>query len=289
MKVFLTGGNGFIGKNIVEQLGDKYEILAPSRQELNLLDSDDVFEYLKKNKPEVILHVAAVGCNRKKNNQDILKNNLIIFYNLLAAKEYFNRIIVFGSGAEYDKSNNLHFVNEREFGNNIPKDEYGLAKFTMAKIATGSDFITHLRLFGVFGKYEDYLTRFISNSICKALFDLPIAINQNVYFDYIYIDDLINIVDKIIEKKPKDIFYNIGSGERIDLLAIAKVILELTEKNLPIRVLKEELNNEYTCNVNKLENELGTLELSSLKEAISKMIQYYLDILPGLSKDEFLE
>lgn len=289
MKIFLTGGNGFFGKNIIEQLGDKYEILSPGRQELNLLDSDKVFKYLEKNKPDIVLHVAAVGGNRSRADLDVLKNNLIIFYNLLNAKTHFNRMIVFGSGAEYDKRNDLHLIGEEDFGLNIPEDEYGLAKFTMSKIAAESDFITHLRCFGVFGKHEDYKTRFISNSICKALFDLPITINQNIYFDYIYIDDLVRIVDKIIENKPKDTFYNIGSGKRIDLLTIAKIILEVAKKDLPITIFKEGFNKEYTCNIKKIKNEFSELEFIDLKKAISKMVEYYQDILPSLDKKIFLE
>ena len=289
MKIFLTGGDGFIGKNIIEQLCDKYEILAPKKQELDLLDSHTVFEYLKQNKPDIVLHLATVGGNRMKKEENVLKNNLIIFYNLLNVKEYFSRMIVFGSGAEYDKRNNLHLVNEDIFGLNSPEDEYGLAKFTMSKIAAKSDFITHLRFFGVFGKYEDYQTRFISNSICKALFDLPITINQNVFFDYIYIDDLIRIVDKIIENKPKDIFYNIGSGKQIDLLTIAKIILEITQKKLPITIINEGLNKEYTCSINKIKNEFPKLEFIDFKKAIFKMVKYYEDILPSLDKKSFLE
>ncbi|MFA5871117.1 MAG: NAD(P)-dependent oxidoreductase [Parcubacteria group bacterium] len=289
MKVFLTGGNGFIGKNIIEQLGDKYEILSPVRQELNLLDSCAVFEYLKINKPEIVLHVAAAGANRKDNlKPNILKNNLIIFYNLLAAKEYFNRMIVFGSGAEYDKRNNLHLVGEKDFGRSIPEDEYGLAKFTMAKLAVNLDFITHLRFFGVFGEHEDFQTRFISNSICKVLFDLPITMNQNVYFDYIYVKDAVNIIDRFIENKSRDIFYNVGSGKQIDLLTIAKIILDITKKDLPIKIAKRGLNNEYTCDISKLKNEFSELEFIDVKNAITEMVEYYKTILPSLNKKSFI-
>jgi GDP-L-fucose synthase len=290
MKILLTGGNGFIGKNILEILKDKYEILAPRRSELNLLDSRSVFEYIKINRPELILHTAATGGNRKSNIQlDILKSNLIIFYNLLAAKEYFNRMIVFGSGAEYDKSQSLRLVNEKDFGRNIPEDEYGLAKFTMAKLAVGTDFITHLRFFGIFGKYEDFKTRFISNSICKALLNLPLTINQNVYFDYLYINDAAKVIDRIIENKPKDVFYNVGSGQRVDLLTIARMILEVTNKDLPIKIFKDGLNNEYTCDISKLKKEFPELEFIDLKEAIAKLVEYYKKILPNFDKKLFLE
>lgn len=290
MKILLTGGNGFIGRNILDLLKDKYEILAPNRQELNLLDSHAVLEYIKINNPELILHAATAGGNRKNNVQpDIIKNNLIIFYNLLASKDFFNRMIVFGSGAEYDKRQNLHLVSENDFGNNVPVDEYGLSKFTISKLEGGLDFITHLRFFGVFGKHEDYQTRFISNSICKALLDLPITMNQNVYFDYIYVDDAIKIVDQIIKNKPRETFYNVGSGKQVDLLTITKIILDVTGKDVPIIISKEGLNNEYTCDIRKLSDELNDLEFTDLKKSVLLMVEYYKNILPNLDKKLFLE
>ena len=53
-----------------------------------------------------------------------------------------------------------------------------------------------LRLFGVFGRHEDYAIRFISNAICKTLFDLPITLRQNRTFSYLYVDDLGPIVER---------------------------------------------------------------------------------------------
>lgn len=289
MKILLTGSTGFIGKNILNLLKEKYEILAPSRQELNLLDAQVVFEYLKINQPELILHTAAVGSNGKNKIQhDILKNNLIIFYNLLAAKDYFERIIIFGSGAEYDKRQNLHMVREDNFGKDIPVDEYGLSKFTMAKLASNLDFVTHLRFFGVFGEHEDFQTRFISSSICKVLLDLPITINQNVYFDYLYIKDAVGIIDRFIENKPKEIFYNVGRGQRIDLLTIAKIILEVTGKNLPIKIVSETLNKEYTCSTDKLNKEFKDLKFTDFKNVVISLVKYYQNILPSLDKKLFL-
>lgn len=47
-KILLTGGNGFIGKNLYEILSKEYRIYKPNRKELNLLDSENVQEYLKK-------------------------------------------------------------------------------------------------------------------------------------------------------------------------------------------------------------------------------------------------
>lgn len=289
IKIFLTGGDGFIGRNILEILGNKYEFLAPSREEIDLLDLEAVRTFLERNTPDLIMHAATAGGNRKiKDEAGVLRNNLTMFYNLCANKEFFDKMIVFGSGAEYDKRRNLHVVKEEEFGLRIPVDEYGLAKFTMAKLAEGLDFITHLRFFGVFGKYEDYETRFISNAICKKIFGLPITIKKNVIFDYIYIKDLVKIFELFIVNKSVEKYYNIGVGKPVDLLTLANIINNTEGDKKEIKVLHEGLNNEYSCDTERLKGFIGKYAFHSLEEAIIEMLDYYKSIKGTIDKNIFL-
>jgi GDP-L-fucose synthase len=61
MKILLTGSNGMVGKNILENpnSGD-YDFLVPSRNELNLLNYNTVNEYIKNKNPDFIIHAAGV-------------------------------------------------------------------------------------------------------------------------------------------------------------------------------------------------------------------------------------
>lgn len=57
--ILLTGGNGMVGRNVralCEARG--MPILAPSRQELNLLDPAQTRDYLREHRPEIIIHAA---------------------------------------------------------------------------------------------------------------------------------------------------------------------------------------------------------------------------------------
>jgi len=55
-KILLTGGSGFVGKNILESpLAEKYEIIAPPRTELNLFDEDSVDEFFLNKKFDIPL------------------------------------------------------------------------------------------------------------------------------------------------------------------------------------------------------------------------------------------
>lgn len=290
IKILLTGGNGFIGRNILEILGDKFIFLAPGHEELNLLDSQKVFEYLKNNPVDLVIHAANRGGSRlDKDSAEVTSENLKIFFNLIRAKEFFTRMIMLGSGAEYDKSRDIVKIKEDNFDEAVPKDAYGFYKYVCAKYAQQADFITHLRFFGVYGKYEDYRVRFISNNLCKALLGLPLTMKQNVLFDYIYVKDLVRILEHFINHKPKDVFYNIGRGEPIDLESLAHKILEITGQHLPFTTVQSGLGREYTCDVNRLKKELPVFKYTGLEDSLREMSAYYFQILPTLNREDFLK
>jgi GDP-L-fucose synthase len=92
MRILITGGNGMVGKNILEHhKAANYDILAPSSSELNLRDFDSVDNYIKKNKPDIIIHAAGLVGGIQANMArpvDFLVYNLDMGRNIImAAKE----------------------------------------------------------------------------------------------------------------------------------------------------------------------------------------------------------
>ena len=61
MKIFVAGHNGLVGSAIVKKLKAKgyKNILTADRKKLDLLDQKAVFNYLKKNKPKIVIIAAA--------------------------------------------------------------------------------------------------------------------------------------------------------------------------------------------------------------------------------------
>ncbi len=290
LTILLTGGTGFIGKNIQEKLADKYRIFAPGHRELDLTNAEAVYNFLQNNPVDVVINAAAVGVGRNsKFDKSLISTNLRIFFNLVRAKNFYTRMIMLGSGAENDKTRPLIKVKEEEFDQRVPADEYGFYKYICAKYAEKSNFITHLRLFGVFGKYEDYETRFISNIICMALFDLPIKMKGNAKFAYLFVDDFIRILDRILQNPPKDNILNIASGNAVDLESIAKKVLAKLDKNLAISKENDDMGKEYSADISKQNEYLGQeFEFTPLEEALDNLINYYKSIIMTLNKDKFL-
>jgi UDP-glucose 4-epimerase len=290
MKIVITGGNGFIGRNLAEYLTNKgYYVKTLDINDIDLLDTKSVDDFFKENKFDALVHAAVIGGNRKiQNSSDTVKNNLMMFFNLEKNKDSYKRMIFFGSGAEFDKSSDIKDVKEEEFGKKIPIDEYGFFKYIITKYIEQSKDIINLRIFGVFGKYEDYETRLVSNIICRVIFNLPIEIKQNAVFDYISIEDLCKITEFFIINKPKEKCYNLGAEKHLDFLEIINIIKKVSKKDFNIIIKNSGMNKEYSGNNSRLLNELKGFKFIDMEGSISELYQWYVNNKDKIKKDSLL-
>jgi len=298
-KILLTGGSGFVGKNILESfLAEKYEIIAPPRTELNLFDENSVDEFFSDKKFNIIIHAACKpGHRNAKDHSKLYCSNTKMFFHLLKHSDKFERMINLGSGAIYDNKHYKPKMKENYFGKNIPQDEHGFCKYVIGKhiadceqraqgwlrrpedpfMASNQESINvvDLRVFGLFGKYEDYAIRFISNAICKTIVNSPITIKQNRRFDYVYINDLMPILEYFIENKPKYNAYNVTPDESIELYELAEKVKKISGKNLPVIVKEEGLGLEYSGDNSLLKGEIKSLKFTEIDKAIKELYEWY--------------
>lgn len=269
MKILITGTNGFVGKNLQEFFRNKsYNLYCPKRGDLNLLDSQGVFDYLTTNKFDVVIHCGVTLSS--------VEENLKMYFNIERCSDSFGKLICIGSGAEYDKDHYIPKMKEDYFGKYIPQDIYGFSKYVIAKdIESIHRNIYNLRVFGIYGKHEDYNRRFISNNICRLLCDLDISMNRNMFFDYLYVDDFSRIVEMFINKDPLERSYNICNGTPVDFLTFAQLIKETDARDKEIIIKQDGLNPEYSGDNSLFLTEFGDFEFTSHEQAIKELYLWY--------------
>jgi nucleoside-diphosphate-sugar epimerase len=249
MRTLVTGKNGYVGSSIINKLkAYNYDVIGVGRDDFDLTDRESTNNYFKDKDFDVIIHTAICGGSRLVHDgNDVLANNLKMFYNLMANAHKFKQLISFGSGAE------LHY----------PSDPYGLSKSIIADAIDSHSKLNNIRIFGVFDENE-LDTRFIKSNLTNYINKEPMVIHQNKLLDFIYMDDLVTIINFIILNpsiKSIDCCYK----KSYTLREIADYINTLDNHCCKIKVNHKTLGNHY-----KGQFVDYNLNLIGLKQGINK-------------------
>lgn len=272
--VLLTGGSGFIGRNIRPYLEKICHVYAPDRFDLDLYNEVAVREYIERNDIDIVIHSA--NPNPVKNSLDhqdtMFEDSIRMFLNLYAARDLYEMMYSLGSGAEYDKSKPISMVTEREEFRSVPYDSYGLAKYTINKIISEGEKACNLRIFACYGP-TDFETKFITHCINCVQTNKEITIRQDCFFDFMQVSDFAKILEYFIYNKPSYKSYNVCTGKRITLKQIAELVRMQMKVDNEIIILKSGMNNEYTASNERLITELGAFDFISIDEGIRIQIE----------------
>ena len=283
MRILVTGGSGFTGQNIREEFKKKYTLFAPSHKELDLTHFRQVEEYIGRHKITHVIHTAIKG------GDTVLETTLRMFVNLLLNTDRLEKIIHLGSGAEYGKTRDLKKIKEEEFGQFIPEDSYGLAKYCCSLMSQKEKKIVTLRLFGIYGEYEDYRYKFISNTIVKNLLGLPMRIKQDVVFDYLYMHDLLSVIEHFLLKPCKHQEYNITPTKSVTLSEIVRIVNKISDHSSPVTIVNKGYNFQYTGDNARLRREIPQLRFTSYEEGIRRLFLFYKQNLATIDKKTVVE
>lgn len=284
MKILILGSSGFVGKNMTEFFQERYEVYTPMHSELDVLEESTVKKQLMSQHYDIVINAVDL----KGGDSNYFENRLRMFWNLFKYREYYGKMIYYGSGAEYGRDVPLCKVKESDLEmRNIPMDTYGFCLQQMNYMACKSENIYNLRLFGIFGKYELWQQRFISNMICRALYDLPFIIKQNRIMDFLSINDLCYITEWCMTNNMKFHDYNAVSGNSYELCHLANLVKEITGSKSDIIIAKDGYFMEYTGSNERLCGEIK-IKFENMIKSIEDLVTWYQQNKSDIDREKLL-
>jgi len=269
MKIFVAGHNGLVGSAIVKKLKSKgyKDILTVERKKLDLLDQKAVFNYLKKNKPKIVIIAAAKVGGIHANNEygaEFIYENLQIQNNLIHSS-YLNNIknlIFLGSSCIYPKFAKQPLKEEYLLSGKLEETNlpYAVAKIAGIKMceAYNKQYKTNYKCLmptNTYGPNDNYnlmTSHFFPALIHKAHMckiknkkSIEVWGSGKVYREMIFVDDLADACVYFMNKKTKHSLINIGSGKQMTILNYVKFILKKLNLNIKIKFIKSKPDGVY--------------------------------------------
>ena len=258
MNIFFTGHKGFLGRELIPELEKLVKIHKFTG---DLLDIKKVESFIKVNSIDRILHAAARGGRRiKEDSPRILAENFAVSMNI---RSFELPTIYFCSGAIYGRQTSINGYSENRASERYPEDYYGQSKYLTREILISDPRATFLRFFNVFGESEG-LDRFISYNLNRYINKAPMKVFKNFYMDFFFSRNTLPVLQKWIknENLPKEI--NMVYGKKYTLLDICNMINTLDSHVVPIEIDSREKGNDYYGDGSQLEKlQLPLLDLNS--------------------------
>jgi UDP-glucose 4-epimerase len=310
-KIIVTGATGFVGANLVRRLlKDGHEVhvlIRPGYAHwridtilhdlmihiVNLSDAQALRTTVEAIKPDWIFHLAANGAYSWQNNADqILSTNFQGTINLVNASLHvgFETFVNTGSSSEYGYK--THAPSENEYLE--PNSYYAVSKasatqfcrFTATKEKVR---IPTLRLYSVYGPFEDP-RRLIPSLILKGKSGLfPPLVNPSTARDFIYAEDVIDTYLLTASKPIADYgaVYNVGSGTQTTLkeaVALTRNIFHISKSpSWNTMSARSWDTNVWIADIRKIQSDMGWQPAYSFEKGFKETIDWFLknaSILP---------
>lgn len=307
MNIILFGGAGFIGTNLTIKLAENKNnqiVIVDSDKEyfagieamnwpnvttfVSRFDESTDFDYLLSGK-EVIYHLVSTTIPATSNQKisEEIKANIISTVRLLEAcvRKRIKKVVFMSSGGTIYGIEAVSPIRENTISN--PISSYGLQKITIEKLLYlfwymyGLDYRI-IRLANPYGPYQrpNGILGAVTNFTYKALKGQPIVVygDGSVVRDFIYIDDAVGAILKIVSSHSKEKIYNIGSGYGTSINELLYKIQKVLGVKLNI-IYKDPRKVDVLINyldISRYEKEYGKLNAVPLEEGIRKTAAFML-------------
>jgi GDP-L-fucose synthase len=280
-KIFVAGHNGLVGSAIVKKLKllGYRNIITINKKELDLINQQNVFDFLKETSPEIVINAAARVGGILANNKfkaEFIYENLSIQNNIIHGC-FINKVkdlIFLGSSCVYPKNSDQPIKEKYLLTGVLEKtnEPYAVAKIAGIKMCESYNFqyntnykcLMPANIYGPNDNYDLSSSHFFP-AIIKKVYDAKIMKKNCITLigtgrpirELIYVDDLADACIFFMNKKIKETLINIGNSKGLTILEYAKFVIKSLNLNLdikfdkskpdgtPIKILDNSISKKY--------------------------------------------
>ncbi len=299
IKIYISGQEGMVGSAIYELIKKKkiYTILECKRKKLDLVNQNKVFNWFRKNRPDVVINCAGkVGgiLDNSKYQSEYLYKNTMIGMNLVSASVKFNvkKFINLGSACIYPRNAKQPIKEDYLLESPLEKtnEGYALAKILTLKYcqhlnSKKNKFIS-LQPANLYGDKDnfDLASSHVMPALIKKFHIAKIKGSKivevwgsgKVKREFLHVDDLASAILFCLRKKINYDYINVGGGGYISIKNLAERIKKITKFKGKIFY-----NSKYPDGVIhrkmslKRLNELGWKSKINLNEGLKLYYEYF--------------
>jgi len=303
----VTGGAGFIGSHLVDQLVDadhdvivldnfstgRRSNLSHSLRHLNIqLVRADIRKiprsFVKRlRRVDRVCHLAAVTSVEESIRDPLLTTevNVVGTLNVLEAAKALKaqRVVFSSSAAVYGAPRAFPILEDASIS---PISPYGASKAASEHYLRSFEEnhgieVVSLRYFNVYGPRQtpgEY-AGVISIFARRALQQKPLQIygDGSQTRDFIYVSDVVDATIAALERTPQSKVFNIASGKETTILELAKTMQKITrtQSGLKFHPPRSGEIARSVADVTKARNELGFIARTSMEDALSVATQWF--------------
>ena len=291
MRIFITGGTGFIGQHLIQMLLDRgHSLLVLTRSARdnkttkqqgltflsgNLHNCNAFYEPVAEFQPQALIHLAWEGLPDYglDNSQKNLEYSINIFS--LAVKVGCSCILSTGSCWEYTAKSGK--ITEDDALDN--KRIFSAVKSAIRSIGEAIAFENKilfywLRLFFVYGpgQKQTSLLPHVISSIQQG--QKPQIRHPHARHDFVYVADVTRAIIAVIEYQPQNHVYNVGSGYSTSVGEIARIVydkLKLSHDGIVLQNSSTPAQN-FWADLSRIQADIGWQPAYNAKSGISTVV-----------------
>ena len=249
-KIWVAGHTGMVGSSLVRLFTKKkFKLLKVTKNKLDLRNQLKVENWIKRNRPDIIILAAAKVGGIKHNSTypaNFIYDNLMISTNIIHAayKNKVKKLINLGSACIYPKFCKQPIKEEYLLSGNLEKtnEAYAIAKISALKMCEyyNKQFKTNyisLQPTNLYGYNDNFElnSSHVLPALIRKFHEAKIKRKKYVEIwgtgkskrEFMFVDDLSEAINFIIKKNFKSNILNVGSGEEISIKKLAEKIKKI--------------------------------------------------------------